>query len=306
MTADIRVLIDIARKLDKMERHGYSSETYSKMGDLQALVQLQAFSLLKKHAQFKDDVFVPYAQWLAENNLFEDGTESYMLQELNCSCPYTKQQQLTVVLSAWLHWVPQGGPTERCCEAAVLEQLTHNAVVDEPFSSHMPETLFNISRYLTKDVPLGISKDLIPMYYRCSTNNPSLNSQGSVCINCKQPFIYTASSYALVQFYLDEGIGDEEAVSVIDLEVPRIEASESQSLKLDDGTEDTKEDTFMAKLTFEVRREGGRDRKREGYGIWGGGSDFVPVVMFRSEDYELLVLQHNCCLYCRRPIDEPN
>uniref|UniRef100_A0A8C5AZ78 Intraflagellar transport protein 122 homolog n=1 Tax=Gadus morhua TaxID=8049 RepID=A0A8C5AZ78_GADMO len=28
--------------------------------------------------------------------------------------------------------------------------------------------------------------------------------------------------------------------------------------------------------------------------------------MFHSEDYELLVLQHNCCPYCRRPIDEPN
>lgn len=48
-------LIDIARKLDKAEReplakcafyftklqqHGYASETYSKMGDLQALLQL--------------------------------------------------------------------------------------------------------------------------------------------------------------------------------------------------------------------------------------------------------------------------
>uniref|UniRef100_A0A8C9W960 Intraflagellar transport protein 122 homolog n=1 Tax=Scleropages formosus TaxID=113540 RepID=A0A8C9W960_SCLFO len=28
--------------------------------------------------------------------------------------------------------------------------------------------------------------------------------------------------------------------------------------------------------------------------------------MFHSEDYELLVLQHNSCPYCRRPIDEPN
>ncbi|MEQ2199059.1 hypothetical protein XENOCAPTIV_023840, partial [Xenoophorus captivus] len=49
------MLIDIARKLDKAEReplakcalhfkrlkhHGYASETYSKMGDLKALVQL--------------------------------------------------------------------------------------------------------------------------------------------------------------------------------------------------------------------------------------------------------------------------
>lgn len=33
------------------------------------------------------------------------------------------------------------------------------------------------------------------MCYRCSTNNPLLNNQGSVCINCRQPFIYSASSY---------------------------------------------------------------------------------------------------------------
>ncbi|MEQ2167741.1 hypothetical protein GOODEAATRI_007160, partial [Goodea atripinnis] len=55
MYTDLRMLIDIARKLDKAEReplakcalhfkrlkhHGYASETYSKMGDLKALVQL--------------------------------------------------------------------------------------------------------------------------------------------------------------------------------------------------------------------------------------------------------------------------
>ncbi|MED6266259.1 hypothetical protein CHARACLAT_000298, partial [Characodon lateralis] len=89
------MLIDIARKLDKAEReplakcalhfkrlkhHGYASETYSKMGDLKALVQLhvetrnweEAFSLVEKHPQFKYDVFVPYAQWLAENDRFEE------------------------------------------------------------------------------------------------------------------------------------------------------------------------------------------------------------------------------------------
>ncbi|CAB1336162.1 unnamed protein product [Coregonus sp. 'balchen'] len=378
--AAAQMLIDIARKLDKAEReplakcaayfqklkhHGYASEIYSKMGDLQALVHLhvearhwdEAFSLVEKHAQFKDDVYVPYAQWLAENDRFEEAQKAF----------HKAGRQSEAV--------------------KVLEQLTHNAV-DEPFSSHMPETLFNISRYLlhnlTKDVPLGISKvntlyalakqsrtlgafklarhayeklqDLhVPSRFQESMDLGSLtvrskpyhDNEGSVCINCKQPFIYSASSYEvlpLVQFYLDEGIGDEEAVSLIDLEVPCIDrkaarwqemsSGESQSLKLDDGTEDTEEDPFMAKLSFEQ-----------------GGSDFVPVVvsrsvlrsmsrrdvlikrwpkplqweyyrsllpdvsitmcpscfqMFHSEDYELLVLQHNCCPYCRRPIDEPN
>ncbi|KAK6474086.1 intraflagellar transport protein 122-like protein [Huso huso] len=183
------------------------------------------------------------------------------------------------------------------------------------------------------------------MCYRCSTNNPLLNNQGNVCINCRQPFIFSASSYEvlpLVQFYLEEGISDEEAVALIDLEAPRAEKKgdkwlemnndESQTLRLEESVDDTEEDPFTAKLSFEQ-----------------GGSEFVPVVvnksvlrsmsrrdvlikrwpkplqwqyyrsllpdvsitmcpscfqMFHSEDYELLVLQHNCCPYCRRPIDE--
>uniref|UniRef100_A0A8C8HX99 Intraflagellar transport protein 122 homolog n=1 Tax=Oncorhynchus tshawytscha TaxID=74940 RepID=A0A8C8HX99_ONCTS len=452
----VDMLIDIARKLDKAEReplakcaayfqklkhHGYASETYSKMGDLQALVHLhvearhwdEAFALVEKHAQFKDDVYVPYAQWLAENDRFEEAQKAFHKAGRQSEAVKVLEQLThnAVVESrfndaAYYYWML----SMQCLDIAReneerkeemlkkfkrfqhLAELYHvyhsiQRYTDEPFSSHMPETLFNISRYLlhnlTKDVPLGISKvntlyalakqsrtlgafklarhayeklqelhvpsrfqesmdlgsltvrskpyhdneDLIPMCYRCSTNNPLLNSQGSVCINCKQPFIYSASSYEvlpLVQFYLDKGIGDEEAVSLIDLEVPCIDrkaarwqemsSGESQSLKLDDGTEDTEEDPFMAKLSFEQ-----------------GGSDFVPVVvsrsvlrsmsrrdvlikrwpkplqweyyrsllpdvsitmcpscfqMFHSEDYELLVLQHNCCPYCRRPIDEPN
>ncbi|XP_013990296.1 intraflagellar transport protein 122 homolog isoform X2 [Salmo salar] len=460
----VDMLIDIARKLDKAEReplakcaayfqklkhHGYASETYSKMGDLQALVHLhvearhwdEAFSLVEKHAQFKDDVYVPYAQWLAENDRFEEAQKAFHKAGRQSEAVKVLEQLThnAVVESrfndaAYYYWMlsmqcldiareneerkeEMLKKFKRFQHLAELYHVYHSIqrytvrcspqMKDEPFSSHMPETLFNISRYLlhnlTKDVPLGISKvntlyalakqsrtlgafklarhayeklqdlhvpsrfqesmdlgsltvrskpyhdneDLIPMCYRCSTNNPLLNSQGSVCINCKQPFIYSASSYEvlpLVQFYLDKGIGDEEAVSLIDLEVPCIDrkaarwqemsSGESQSLKLDDGTEDIEEDPFMAKLSFEQ-----------------GGSDFVPVVvsrsvlrsmsrrdvlikrwpkplqweyyrsllpdvsitmcpscfqMFHSEDYELLVLQHNCCPYCRRPIDEPN
>lgn len=91
----VDMLIDIARKLDKAEREplllcahyfkkldnpGYAAETYLKMGDLKSLVQLhvetqcwdEAFALGEKHPEFKDDIYVPYAQWLAENDRFEE------------------------------------------------------------------------------------------------------------------------------------------------------------------------------------------------------------------------------------------
>ncbi|XP_041130093.1 intraflagellar transport protein 122 homolog [Polyodon spathula] len=409
----VDMLIDQARKLDKAEReplskcafffkklqhHGYAAETYMKMGYLKSLVLLhvetnhwdEAFEILEKHPQFKDDVYVPYAQWLAENDHFEEAQKAFHRAGRQGEAVKVLEQLThnTVVESRfndapYYYWML----SMQCLDIAReneekkdemlkkfhkfqhLAELYHvyhsiQRYTDEPFSSHLQETLFNISRFLlhnlTKDIPLGISsvytlyalakqskalgayklarhayeklqgqwiparfqeslelgsltarskpfidsEELVPMCYRCSTNNPLLNDQGNVCINCRQPFIFSASSY------------------------------ESQTLRLDESVDDTEDDPFTAKLSFEQ-----------------GGSDFVPVVvnksvlwsmsrrdvlikrwpkplqwqyyrsllpdvsittcpscfqMFHSEDYELLVLQHNCCPYCHRPIDESN
>ncbi|XP_051759980.1 intraflagellar transport protein 122 homolog isoform X2 [Ctenopharyngodon idella] len=448
------MLIDLARKLDKAEReplsrcavffkkfnhHGYAAEIYNKMGDLKALVQLhvdtthwdEAFSLVEKHSQFRDDVYVPYAQWLAEHDRFEEAQKAFHKAGRQAEAVRVLEQLThnAVVESrfndaSYYYWML----SMQCLDIARdntekkeemlkkfhsfqhLAELYHvyhsvHRYMSEPFSSNMPEILFNISRFLfhnlTRDVPMGISKvdtlyalakqskvlgaykvarhafeklqglkipsryqesmelscltvrskpyrdseDLIPMCYRCSTNNPLLNNQGNSCINCRQPFIFSASSYEvlpLVEFYLEEDISDEEAVSLIDLEVPRVERSgswqemgggESQCLKLDDGTEDPEDDPFTAKLSFEggrefvpvvVSRAVLRSMSRRDVLIkrwpkplsWQYYRSLLPDVsitmcpscfqMFHSEDYELLVLQHNCCPYCRRPIDEPS
>ncbi|KAF4109566.1 intraflagellar transport protein 122 homolog isoform X2 [Onychostoma macrolepis] len=449
------MLIDLARKLDKAEReplsrcamffkkfnhHGYAAEVYNKMGDLKALVLLhvdtrhwdEAFSLVEKHSQFRDDVYVPYAQWLAEHDRFEEAQRAFHKAGRQAEAVRVLEQLThnAVVESrfndaSYYYWML----SMQCLDIARdnsekkeemlkkfhsfqhLAELYHvyhsvHRYMSEPFSSNMPEILFNISRFLfhnlTKDVPMGISKvdtlyalakqskllgaykvarhafeklqglkipsryqdsmelscltvrskpyrdseDLIPMCYRCSTNNPLLNNQGNSCINCRQPFIYSASSYEvlpLVEFYLEEDISDEEAVSLIDLEVPRVErnsswqemsSGESQCLRLDDGTEDPEDDPFTAKLSFEqggrafvpvlVNRAVLRSMSRRDVLIkrwpkplsWQYYRSLLPDVsitmcpscfqMFHSEDYELLVLQHNCCPYCRRPIDEPS
>ncbi|XP_060691773.1 intraflagellar transport protein 122 homolog [Hemiscyllium ocellatum] len=452
----VDMLIDVARKLDKAEREplsrcayflkklqhpGYAAETYMKMGDLEAQVLLhvetrhweEAFALVARHPEFKDTVYVPYAQWLAENDQFEEAQKAFhKAGRQDEAVKVLEQLTHNAVLesrfndAAYYYWMLSmqcldiaREKTEKQLEMLKmfhhfqhLAELYHayhsiQRYTDEPFSSHLPEALFNISRFLlhnlTKETPLGISKvntlyalakqskalgayklarhaydklqglriparfqksielgsltirskpfhdseDFVPMCYRCSTNNPLLNNQGNVCINCRQPFVFSASSYEvlpLVQFYLEEGITDEEAVALIDREVPSIELKndgwqeknigDTQTLQLDDSVTKIETDPFTAKLSFEQ-----------------GGSDFVPVVvnrevlqsmsrrdvlikrwpkplkwhyyrsllpdvsitmcptcfqMFHSEDYELLVLQHNCCPYCRRPIDEPS
>ncbi|KAM4571964.1 intraflagellar transport protein 122 homolog [Fundulus diaphanus] len=452
------MLIDIARKLDKAEReplakcalhfkrlkhHGYASETYSKMGDLKALVELhvetrhweEAFSLVEKHPQFKNDVFVPYAQWLAENDRFEEAQKAFHKAGRQSEAVKVLEQLTHNAVvenrfndAGYYYWMlsmqcldiareSEEQSTEMLQKFDRFQHLAELYYVyrsiqrytDEPFSSHMPETLFNICRFLlnnlTKDVPPGISKvntlfalakqsrklgayklarysyeklqelhipsrflesielgsltirskpfhdseDLIEdmMCYRCSTNNPLLNNQGSVCINCRQPFIYSASSYEvlpLVQFYLEDGISDEEALSLIDLEVPHTDEAEArghnmdsgdlQALRIGDDLDYTEEDPFTAKMSFEqggstfvpvkVSRSVLRSMSRRDVLIkrwpkplkWEYFRSLLPDVsitmcpscfkMFHSEDYELLVLQHSCCPYCRRPIDEQN
>ncbi|KFP11865.1 Intraflagellar transport protein 122, partial [Egretta garzetta] len=451
----VDMLIEIARKLDKAEREplskcafyfkkldnpGYAAETYMKVGDLKALVHLhvethrweEAFALSEKHPEFKDDVYVPYAQWLAENDRFEEAQKAFHKAGRQSEAVRVLEQLThnAVVESrfndaAYYYWmlsmqcldIAQENEQQKAEMLQKFHHFQHLAEVyhvyhsiqrytEEPFSFHLPETLFNISRFLlhslTKETPLGISKvntlyalakqskalgayklarhaydklqglqiparfqksielgsltirskpfhdseELVPLCYRCSTNNPLLNNLGNVCINCRQPFVFSASSYEvlhLVEFYLEDGITDEEAVALIDLEAPRRNKREkkwqemmsdyAQSLRLDDNTDIIEDDDpFTAKLSFEQ-----------------GGSEFVPVIvnravlqsmsrrdvlikrwpkplrwqyyrsllpdasitmcpscfqMFHTEDYELLVLQHNCCPFCRRRIDE--
>ncbi|XP_061218520.1 intraflagellar transport protein 122 homolog isoform X3 [Neopsephotus bourkii] len=336
----VDMLIEIARKLDKAEREpllkcafyfkklanpGYAAETYMKVGDLKALVHLhvetqhweEAFALCEKHPEFKDDVYVPYAQWLAENDRFEEAQKAfhkagrqseamrvleqlthnavmesrfndaayyYWMLSMQClDIAQENEQQKTEMLQKFHHF-------QHLAEVYHVYHIIHR-YTEEPFSFHLPETLFNISRFLlhslTKETPLGISKaktlftlakqskalgayklarhaydmlqglhiparfqksielgsltirskpfhdseELVPLCYRCSTNNPLLNNLGNVCVNCRQPFVFSASSYEVlhvVEFYLEDGITDEEAVALIDLEAPRLNKKEKK------------------------------------------------------------------------------
>nr|XP_035129699.1 intraflagellar transport protein 122 homolog isoform X6 [Callithrix jacchus] len=396
----VDMLIDIARKLDKAEREplllcatylkkldspDYAAETYLKMGDLKSLVQLhvetqrwdEAFALGEKHPEFKDDIYVPYAQWLAENDRFEEAQQAFHKAGRQREAVQVLEQLTDNAVAesrfndaAYYYWmlsmqcldIAQADPAQKDVMLGKfhhfqrLAELYHayHAIhrhTEDPFSVHGPETLFNISRFLLhslpKDTPSGISKvkilftlakqskalgayrlarhaydklqglyiparfqksielgtltirakpfhdseELVPLCYRCSTNNPLLNNLGNVCINCRQPFVFSASSYDvlhLVEFCLEEGITDEEAISLIDLEAPRPKREDRQRETINNSSQilqlvETKdsmgdEDPFTAKLSFE---------------------------MFHSEDYELLVLQHGCCPYCRRRKDDP-
>uniref|UniRef100_A0A3Q4C0N9 Intraflagellar transport protein 122 homolog n=1 Tax=Mola mola TaxID=94237 RepID=A0A3Q4C0N9_MOLML len=312
----VDMLIDIARKLDKAEReplakcalyftklehHGYASETYSKMGDLEALVQLhvetrhweEAFSLVEKHPQFKNAVFVPYAQWLAENDRFEEAQKAFhRAGRQNEAVKVLEQLTHNAVVenrfsdAGYYYWMlsmqcldiirdQRDEMLKKFERFQHLAELYHvyrsiQRYTDEPFSSHMPETLFNICRFLlnnlTKEIPPGICK--VNTLYALAKQSRKLGAYklarycfeklqerhipsrfqesielGSLTIRSK-PFhdsevgLRCSSSYEvlpLVQFYLEPGISDEEAVSLIDLEVPQTDERDPCLHNMDNG-----------------------------------------------------------------------
>ncbi|XP_020611190.1 intraflagellar transport protein 122 homolog isoform X2 [Orbicella faveolata] len=446
--ADTEGLKQCAYYFKQLDQHGYATEMYLKIGDIRALLELhvetkhwdEAFELAEKHPEFKDEVFVPYANWLAENDRFDEAQEAFhkagrrdqavkVLEQL-CHNAVVEHRFHDAGYYFWKLSVQcldlvSGGATSENAQAepdyemldkfheyqekAEIYHLYHSIqrYTDEPFTSHLPETLFNIARYLlhmlVKEIPPGVSRvstlfalakqsknlgaykmartaydklqslkipprfqeaidlgsvtirskpfhdseELLPLCYRCSTTNPLLNNKGNHCINCRQPFVYSFSSFEvlpLVEFVLEDGISDEEALKLIEIEPSRgpekkrsnwqeRDMGNFQSLQLtDEPPEEEEEDPFTAKLmSFEQ-----------------GGSEFVPVRvgrstlqamnsrevmvkkwppplkyqyyrsllpdvsitlcsscnrLFHTDDYELLVLQKNCCPFCRKPAD---
>lgn len=48
----------------------------------------QAFALCEKHPEFKDEVYVPYAQWLAESDRFEEAQKGENVTDRALLAPY--------------------------------------------------------------------------------------------------------------------------------------------------------------------------------------------------------------------------
>lgn len=90
----------MGRKLDKADREGiqlvaqhlqrlgalnFATEMYRKLGEEKSVVLLhveardwkEAFALAERHPEYKDLVYVPYAQWLAENDKFVEAQKAF-------------------------------------------------------------------------------------------------------------------------------------------------------------------------------------------------------------------------------------
>ncbi|KAK7101404.1 intraflagellar transport protein 122 homolog isoform X1 [Littorina saxatilis] len=363
------MLMDLARKLDKadreslgqcarhmarLEQYGHAAEVYTKMGDMKSLIAMRveakhwddAFTLVEKHPEYKEEVYVPYAQWLAENDRFEEAQQAFHKAGLQAEAVKVLEQ-LTVNAVVENRFDDAGyyfwKLAIQCLDIARDEPKKHDEMmakfqefqtkadtyyiyhtiyrhVIEPFTSVLPEGLFNMSRFLLhcmeEGTPRGVSKastlytlakqsknlgayklarhafealqnlripsrfqdavdlgslsirakpfqdseELMSMCYRCSTTNPLLSKNRNCCVNCRQPFVHSFVNFEvlpLVEFFLEDGMIDEEAVHILDMSVPKKKKertwkenrmSNHQSLRLGAEEEEEVEDPFTARL----------------------------------------------------------
>ena len=206
----VDMLIDTGRKLDKADTEPltavgeflrqlgslqYAQEIFRKKGDFRAVVRLyveagewkEAFQLADQHPEFKEDIFVPYAKFLAESDRFVEAQRAFH-QAGRPDQAFRVLQELTVNAvnenrfddASYYYWIlaMQDLDTARVSEdpsVHVAKFRDHHSkasiyyayhtiqrYTDEPFTSYMPEALFNISRYLlhelVRDQPKGVSK----------------------------------------------------------------------------------------------------------------------------------------------------
>ncbi|TPX51612.1 hypothetical protein SeLEV6574_g00176 [Synchytrium endobioticum] len=212
-------LIDIVRRVDRSEtktlsrcydvfktaaQYEYAAETLVKLKDIGHLLDLhierekwdEAFKIIQIHPEYASQVQVPYANWLAANNRYEEAQVFYrkagrldqafqvlegLAQSAIVSCRFDDAAyHYWTLASEQLDLLPaevEAGhldETEKSALAGFAKHLELAKVyyayhhvrkfIHDPFTVHMPETLLSMARFVLyhgvrdKPLPPGVSK----------------------------------------------------------------------------------------------------------------------------------------------------
>lgn len=177
-------LLQIAQSLKRLGKSDGAAEMYRKLGDSEAVLLLhveamdwaQAFTLLQNLPQYKALVYVPYAHWLAESDRFVEAQKAFhaaghpeeafkVLRQLTDNAVSEHRFED----AGYYYWILsrqcldlmkdkeyEGKQEELFKDFVENERLAgiyyaYHALyryLEEPFTSFMPEALFNIARFL--------------------------------------------------------------------------------------------------------------------------------------------------------------
>ncbi|CAH8503886.1 unnamed protein product [Schistosoma rodhaini] len=201
------ILLDISRRLDKddheyLERcarsltrlgeYAFAADCYAKYGDIENQLNLyieshnweEAFNLVEKHHDYTRKVYLPYANWLAENDKFEEAQTAFIKAGLQNEAISVLEQLATCAAkesrfddAGFYYWklsvLCLNMLNNETITKPVYQELlsryddfqrkadvyyVYNNIyrfLHEPFASHMPETYFNMARYLIHILQFG-------------------------------------------------------------------------------------------------------------------------------------------------------
>ncbi|KYN32363.1 hypothetical protein ALC56_13220 [Trachymyrmex septentrionalis] len=401
--ADRDNLSMIAKKLKQLGASHGAAEIFSRLGDdpdvADVLVDAQAwpeaFELAERNPKLRSRIYGPYARWLAETGRFSEAQEAFqmagqpeesilvltmlannaVIEKRFCDASYFYWllSQLSLDLSKSVEEIKT--MFLNYSDKADIYYAYHEVFkyLEEPFTSLMPEALFNISRYLlmkTQNMRLdGISKmtimyclmkqarilganklvmqildqlrsmkipenllaqvetstliarsypyrdpeELLPLCYKCSTFNPLLptnNVSGSNCTQCGLKFQHSFVMFEilpLVEFELEDDITDEEAEKLIEEPVHLIkkknylsqEKSTNSTVTVGRGVLKSMDPSTVIIIKWPKPFKTRYFR------------NLLPdlqislckccLKLFHSDDYELALLRHGHCPFCRTP-----
>ncbi|KAJ3215015.1 hypothetical protein HDU67_000968 [Dinochytrium kinnereticum] len=211
-------LIELARKLNKSDskaisrcvyffrknnHNAYAAECLVKLGDISHLLNLHielqqwddAFRIAETHPKFAQQIYLPYANWLAMNDKYMEAQINFRKAgRLDEAIRVLEQLSRNAVAenryedAAYLHWMLaneklEGLPSDlelkafnegqrqkldsfkKLSELSEVYFAYHNIrrFIDDPFTSHLPESLLNMARFILNylgrnPIPSGISK----------------------------------------------------------------------------------------------------------------------------------------------------
>jgi intraflagellar transport protein 122 len=172
----------------------FAREAYKKAGEVTKLMSLyarkqmwvEAAALAEQHeGEFDVSVFLPYAEWLVMRDRFQEAMEAYkragrrdLSRKVLMELTHNAVLECRFKDAAYYYWV-LAKDAESDESGSATTQMQHewehkadlyfaystiHAFVTDPFTSHQPETLFQVSRFIVNSlgtaeiIPSGISK----------------------------------------------------------------------------------------------------------------------------------------------------
>ncbi|XP_042911227.1 intraflagellar transport protein 122 homolog [Parasteatoda tepidariorum] len=190
----------IGNHLKRLQEYGTAAEIFHKIGDIPSLVEMnvqaknwkEAFELAKQYPTFKESVYIPYANWLAENDRFVEAQKAFYTAGRQDEAVGVLEQLTKIAVNekrfkeaGYYYWILSMQTLRSASSSDLKDDASVQIAIrkfwdqqfaaeiyyvysyiynylEEPFTMQHTETLFNMSRYLwlelvKTDLP-GISK----------------------------------------------------------------------------------------------------------------------------------------------------